>query len=195
MSQSELDILREKNNASQLALEEARARIVTIEESRAVKEQELKDSRKEVVTLNKQGRKVQAELDKLSRRESQLRISVSGARQKADEAKASLAATQTQGNVLTGLMRLKESGRIEGFHVGHTPEFLCFGPKYLARAVWGILGPSMRGTMLLSPQLALNSTTWLWIPLRQVNNVSITSARTTLGGLILSASTNLPLAA
>ena len=38
---SELDILHEKDNASKLALEESGARIVTIEESRAVKEQEL----------------------------------------------------------------------------------------------------------------------------------------------------------
>lgn len=40
-----------------------------------------------MVTLNKQERKVQAELDKLSQKKSQLRNNVFGARQKVDEAK------------------------------------------------------------------------------------------------------------
>jgi len=97
-------------------MEEAQSKIAVIDESRAVKEQELKDCQKEIAKLSKQGQKVQAELEKINQKEPQLRNNVSGARQKADEARASLAATQTQGNVLTGLMRLKESGRIEGFH-------------------------------------------------------------------------------
>ena len=88
-----------------------------------------------MVTLNKQERKVQAVLDKLSQKESQLRNNVFGARQKVDEAKTFLAATQTQGNILTGLMRLKESGRIEGFHGGFPSEFLCLDPGYVARTV------------------------------------------------------------
>jgi len=116
VAQSELDILYEKNNASQNAMEEAQSKIAVIDESRAVKEQELKDCQKEIAKLSKQGQKVQTELEKINQKEPQLRNNVSGARQKADEARASLAATQTQGNVLTGLMRLKESGRIEGFH-------------------------------------------------------------------------------
>jgi structural maintenance of chromosome 4 len=129
VAQSELDILHEKNNASQNALEEARARILAIQESRVVKEQELKDCGREMAKLSKQGQRVQSELDNMSQKESQFRSKVSGARQKADEAKASFAATQTQGNVLTGLMRLKESGRIEGFHVSHAPGMSCFGAK------------------------------------------------------------------
>lgn len=116
VAQSELDILHEKSNASKLALEDARAKIVTIQEARQTKEEELRDCRNEWAKLEKQAMRVQAELDKMMQKEPALRSNLSGARQKADEAKASLAATQTQGNVLTGLMRLKESGRIEGFH-------------------------------------------------------------------------------
>lgn len=116
VAQSELDILHEKSNASKLALEEARAKIATIQEARQTKEEELRECRKECVKLEKEAMKVQTELDKMAQKEPALRSNLSGARQKADEAKASLAATQTQGNVLTGLMRLKESGRIEGFH-------------------------------------------------------------------------------
>lgn len=116
VAQSELDILHEKSNASKLALEEARAKIATIQEARQTKEEELRECRKECAKLEKEAMKVQTELDKMAQKEPALRSNLSGARQKADEAKASLAATQTQGNVLTGLMRLKESGRIEGFH-------------------------------------------------------------------------------
>lgn len=116
VAQSELDILHEKSNASKFALEEVRAKIATIQEARVTKEEELRDCRKEYAKLEKEAMKVQAELDKMATKEPALRSNLSGARQKADEAKASLAATQTQGNVLTGLMRLKESGRIEGFH-------------------------------------------------------------------------------
>ncbi len=53
---------------------------------------------------------------KYARREPEVRAHVSSARQKAEEARASLASTQNRGSVLTGLMRLKESGRIDGFH-------------------------------------------------------------------------------
>ncbi|KAI5842556.1 RecF/RecN/SMC [Morchella snyderi] len=116
VAQSELDILHEKANASNNALEEARAKITAIQTARATKEQELKECRKELGRLEKEAAKVEASLEAMAAQEAPLRTNLSGARQKADEAKASLAATQTQGNVLTALMRLKESGRIEGFH-------------------------------------------------------------------------------
>ncbi|KAL7276282.1 Structural maintenance of chromosomes protein 4 [Rhizina undulata] len=116
IAQSELDILHEKNNASKLALEETQAKIATIHEARKTKEAELQECHGEKVKLEKDAAKIQAELDKMGQKEPNLRTTLSGARQKVDEAKASLAATQAQGNVLTGLMRLKESGRIEGFH-------------------------------------------------------------------------------
>lgn len=116
VAQSELDILHEKSNASKLALEEVRAKIATVQEARQTKEEELRDCQEEHAKLERHVMKVQAELDKMAQKEPTLRSNLSGARQKADEAKASFASTQTQGNVLTGLMRLKESGRVEGFH-------------------------------------------------------------------------------
>ncbi|RPB15232.1 putative nuclear condensin complex subunit Smc4 [Morchella conica CCBAS932] len=116
VAQSELDILHEKANASNNALEEARAKITTIQHARATKEQELQQCRQELRRLEKEAAKVETSLEAMAAKEAPLRSNLSSARQKADEAKASLAATQTQGNVLTALMRLKESGRIEGFH-------------------------------------------------------------------------------
>ncbi|TVY75869.1 Structural maintenance of chromosomes protein [Lachnellula suecica] len=116
VAESELAILHEKANAGAVALEETEAKITSIEESREAKLAELEECKSERKMLEKEATKVQAELSQVSQKEPELRSKLSGARQKADEARASLSNTQTQGNVLTGLMRLKESGRIDGFH-------------------------------------------------------------------------------
>ena len=116
VAESELAILHEKANAGSVALEETEAKIASIEESREAKLAELEECKSERKKLEKEAIKVQTELTQVSQKEPEIRSRLSGARQKADEARASLSNTQTQGNVLTGLMRLKESGRIEGFH-------------------------------------------------------------------------------
>ncbi|TVY33147.1 Structural maintenance of chromosomes protein [Lachnellula subtilissima] len=116
VAESELAILHEKANAGAVALEETEAKIASIEESREAKLAELEECKSERKKLEKEAIKVQTELTQVSQKEPEIRSRLSGARQKADEARASLSNTQTQGNVLTGLMRLKESGRIEGFH-------------------------------------------------------------------------------
>ena len=116
VTQSELDILLERASAGIIALEETREKIKIMEESRQTKESEVKDMKVRKAHIEKEASKVQSELFKLAQKEPEMRLQLSGARQKADEARASLSSTQTQGNVLSGLMRLKESGRIEGFH-------------------------------------------------------------------------------
>jgi structural maintenance of chromosome 4 len=116
VADSELGILHEKANAGAVALEEMQAKLANIEESREGKLAELEQCKTERAKLEKDAARVESELQKLSQKEPELRSKLSGARQKADEARASLSNTQTQGNVLTGLMRLKESGRIDGFH-------------------------------------------------------------------------------
>ncbi|KAI9768778.1 MAG: hypothetical protein M1835_006809, partial [Candelina submexicana] len=116
VAQSELDILRERSNAGNVALEELQGKIKAIEEIRETKSAELEQCKLQKTKLEKDVGKGQAELDKLTQKEPAMRSQLSGARQKADEARASFSNTQTQGDVLKGLMRLKESGRIDGFH-------------------------------------------------------------------------------
>lgn len=116
VAKSELDILRDRGNAGANAVEEVESRIAAFSETREAKVEEYKECRRERKSVEKSMQEAQAEIDHLAAQEPTLRSNLSGARQKADEARASLAATQTQGNVLTGLMRLKESGRIDGFH-------------------------------------------------------------------------------
>jgi len=116
VAESETTILQEKANSGAVALEEMGARIASIEEGRTAKLDELKACQTEKAKLEKEADKVESELEALSEQEPGLRSQLSNARQKADEARSSLSQTQTQGNVLTALMRMKESGRIEGFH-------------------------------------------------------------------------------
>ncbi|EGZ69719.1 hypothetical protein NEUTE2DRAFT_95074, partial [Neurospora tetrasperma FGSC 2509] len=116
VAESELAILREKANAGTVALEEMEAKIVAIQERQAAKAEEMEQCKAERANLIKEGKKIEAELAKLAEEEPKYRQQLSNARQKADEARSSLSATQNRGNVLTALMRMKESGRIDGFH-------------------------------------------------------------------------------
>ncbi|PGH16589.1 hypothetical protein AJ79_01695 [Helicocarpus griseus UAMH5409] len=116
VAQSELDILCEKSNAGAVALKEAQAKIESIEETLSSKSTDLENCRAEKAELDNEANFLETELKKFSQKEPEIRSRISSARQKADEARASLSSTQNQGNVLAGLMRLKESGRIEGFH-------------------------------------------------------------------------------
>ena len=116
VAQSELDILREKSNAGAVALEEAHAKIASIRETGSAKTEELEQRRAEKVEVENEVAALTRELQKFTHKEPEYRQRLSTARQKADEARASLSTTQNRGNVLAGLMRLKESGRIEGFY-------------------------------------------------------------------------------
>ncbi|TLD16544.1 uncharacterized protein PgNI_00661 [Pyricularia grisea] len=116
VAESELTILKEKANSGAVALEELEAKIATIEGERVAKSKELKQCLAEKAGLEKEAQEIEEELKNLAGQEPKIRAKVSNARQKADEARSSLAQTQTQGNVLTALMRMKESGRIDGFH-------------------------------------------------------------------------------
>ncbi|EAS34494.3 nuclear condensin complex subunit Smc4 [Coccidioides immitis RS] len=116
VAQSELDILHEKSNAGAVALEEAQAKIASIQEGGAAKTHELEQRRLELTELENEVATLTAELQRFSDKEPEYRSRLSRARQNAEEARSSLTSTQNQGNVLAGLMRLKESGRIQGFH-------------------------------------------------------------------------------
>ncbi|OLN87747.1 Structural maintenance of chromosomes protein 4 [Colletotrichum chlorophyti] len=116
VAQSEMNILEEKANAGTVAISETEAKIAAIEDARAAKTEELKECQAEKARLEQEAKEVEHELARFNAHEPKIRGKVSNARQKADEARSSLSKTQTQGNVLTALMRMRESGRIDGFH-------------------------------------------------------------------------------
>ena len=116
VTQSKLDVLRERASAGAVAMEEIQGKMKSIQVSREAKENEIDSLKQQRSELDSNVGKISQELHKMAKKEPELRSQLSGARQKADEARASLSNTQAQGNVLSGLMRLKESGRITGFH-------------------------------------------------------------------------------
>jgi len=116
VAQSELDILRERASAGAVAMEEIQEKIVSIKKQREAKQAEVSDIKHQHSRVESEAQTIEKELARLSKKEPEMRSQLSGARQKADEASASLSSTQSQGNVLSGLTRLKDSGRIEGFH-------------------------------------------------------------------------------
>jgi structural maintenance of chromosome 4 len=116
VAQSELNILRERASAGAVAMEEIQEKIVSIKKQREAKQAEVSDIKHQHSRVESEAQTIEKELARLSKKEPEMRSQLSGARQKADEASASLSSTQSQGNVLSGLTRLKDSGRIEGFH-------------------------------------------------------------------------------
>ena len=115
VAQSELDILRERESAGATAVSEVEAKVAGFQEQREAKATELHECKNERKSAEKEIVGVQKEIESIAGKEPALKSKLSGARQKADEARASLSATQSQGAVLAGLTRLKESGRIDGF--------------------------------------------------------------------------------
>ncbi|KAK8148974.1 hypothetical protein G3M48_008562 [Beauveria asiatica] len=116
VAESELTILQDKANAGAVALEELETKIKTNEGTKDEKAKELKACEARMSKLAKEAEKMQSEINILTEQEPKMRAKISSTRQKADEARSSLAGTQTRGKVLAALMRMRESGRIEGFH-------------------------------------------------------------------------------
>jgi structural maintenance of chromosome 4 len=119
LTQSELDLIREKESQAVKSIEEVTQKLTSIANDTKAKRAELSQLQHESGTLEKQVREANAELSAQQTKASKLYEQLSQARSKAEEAKASLAASQTQSQVLTSLTRLRDSGRIQGFHVPH----------------------------------------------------------------------------
>ena len=116
IAQSELSILQERASSGAVALEEAKTKLSSVEEGLQNKNQEFKELEGTKLQLEKDMKGVQVELSKIKSKDPEFKSKLSGARQRADEARSSLSSSQSQGNVLDGLNRLKSSGRIDGFH-------------------------------------------------------------------------------
>ena len=128
LTQSELDLIREKESQSLNAVEEVQAKIKTLASDKTAKMAELKRSQKEIGAIEKQSQDAAAQLKECQQKGAKLYEALSQSRGKAEEAKASLSASQTQGQVLTSLTRLRDSGRIQGFHVTPLLTPLTIGP-------------------------------------------------------------------
>jgi structural maintenance of chromosome 4 len=116
VAQSELDILLESENAGAKAVAEMEAKMSSLSDQRAAKQAELKSCEQQHSAAERELESAKKQLEKVSVKEPVVKSKLSAARQKAEEARASLSTTQSQGRVLADLTRLRDSGRVEGFH-------------------------------------------------------------------------------
>ncbi|WWC93076.1 uncharacterized protein L201_008041 [Kwoniella dendrophila CBS 6074] len=113
---SERELLAEKATSMQASLDEAKASLQDLKEGDEEKHEEYNSLRQEQGKVKKQLIEAEAKLEDMNARSDQLRSKVSSSRSKADEARASLAADKSENAVLSSLKKLRDQGRIKGFH-------------------------------------------------------------------------------
>lgn len=116
VAESEVAMIQEQDAATLQALIDAKEKITSLRERKTQCKEELASLEKDKVSMATKVQELENEARQLQKIEPETRTKLSTARQKADEARASLSHSQTQGNVLSSLMRLVESGRLDGFH-------------------------------------------------------------------------------
>ncbi|KAI8147562.1 hypothetical protein BJV82DRAFT_351738 [Fennellomyces sp. T-0311] len=113
---AEKEILEEKLSSGAKAVQEAEKQLKKMEQTRASKHKESKSLPKQIKELEKEISELEKNINNIEEKERSQRQQLSLARQKADEAKASMQQSQSRGKVLDSLLRMRDSGRIKGIH-------------------------------------------------------------------------------
>ncbi|ORX37975.1 RecF/RecN/SMC N terminal domain-domain-containing protein [Kockovaella imperatae] len=116
VAQSERDMLVEKASSAAAALDEARRNLESLRKGDGSKHEEYEELKKEAVKVKKALAGGEQGIESMTAQGEQLRAKLSSARQKMDDARASLAEDKSENAVLSGLNKLKDQGRIKGFH-------------------------------------------------------------------------------
>ncbi|KAK9239271.1 RecF/RecN/SMC [Lipomyces kononenkoae] len=116
VTKSELGILSDKRAADEQAIIEQEEKIKAVMSNGRTKEKELKDLKAELEYVDDQIRLGEVECAEASSQLEGVREHVSVVRQQAEDARQKFAESQSQGNVLSSLTRLNDSGRITGFY-------------------------------------------------------------------------------
>ncbi|KAL9550547.1 hypothetical protein MBANPS3_004670 [Mucor bainieri] len=114
VKRSESEILAEKIASGEKAVQSAQLQVAKLKESIRAKQKEagnLPDAIKEAKT---ELRELELYLKDLNKKEAEKRVEMHSARQKADEARASMQQSQSRGKVLDSILRLRDTGRVEG---------------------------------------------------------------------------------
>ncbi|CAG8551171.1 4572_t:CDS:10, partial [Dentiscutata erythropus] len=111
VARSEHNILKEKMDSTKLALNQAEEDVVSLEETRRSKEQEIIATKNKINLIKKEINQLELSSKDNNKIQDKLRSSLADARQKEEEARALLQSTQSRGQVLTSLLKLKDSGR------------------------------------------------------------------------------------
>ncbi|WWC73446.1 uncharacterized protein I206_107416 [Kwoniella pini CBS 10737] len=113
---SERDLLAEKATSMQSSLDEAKTNLQSLKDGDEGKHEEYNALKKEHIKAKKQLAEAETRLEDMNAQSEQLRSKVSSSRSKADDARASLAADRSENAVLSSLNKLRDQGRIKGFH-------------------------------------------------------------------------------
>ncbi|KAA1467870.1 hypothetical protein DENSPDRAFT_926927 [Dentipellis sp. KUC8613] len=113
---NERDMLMKKAESVKQAMAEANEALQKLQADQEAKTSELDDLRERKAGLQSQIKAGQKHLADTQARVQDLRTQASSSRQRVDEARASQASNTSQNRVLDGLTRLKNAGRITGFH-------------------------------------------------------------------------------
>ncbi|KAF8274355.1 RecF/RecN/SMC [Lactarius quietus] len=113
---SERDMLVKKAEAVKQASAEAQEALETVKSDQKAKTGELGNLKDRRQSLQQETKAAKQRVQDLNTRVNQLRAQASSTRQRIEEAKASQAANTSQNKVLDSLTRLRNSGRVSGFH-------------------------------------------------------------------------------
>ncbi|KAJ1908017.1 Structural maintenance of chromosomes protein 4, partial [Tieghemiomyces parasiticus] len=116
IAESEFKLLEDKCQASEKQIILAQTGIEETEQQQVQKAAEIQANQKKLKELRRKHQELLQTVKDTETQETDFRSDVTKARQKLDEARTSLEKFQTRGKVLQGLLRMKETGRIEGIH-------------------------------------------------------------------------------
>ena len=116
LAKNQRNLLKEKAESAQKAITEAEETMQKVQADNEEKEASMKELRAEKAEISQAAEGLKKELQQLQAQDTKLRATASSARQKVEEAKANQAASRSKGDVLTSLTKLKEQGRLAGFH-------------------------------------------------------------------------------
>lgn len=116
VKRSEKEILAERIVSGERAVEEAEAQVERLKQLVTEKKKDSKDLPKKIKEATMEIKEMESFLASILNKEIEKRSAMSNARQKADEARASMQQSQSRGKILDNILRMRDSGRIEGIY-------------------------------------------------------------------------------
>ncbi|NXX51325.1 SMC4 protein, partial [Tricholaema leucomelas] len=129
VAQSELDIYLSHYNSAVSNFNEAKEALATTSETLKERKAAIKDLNTKLPQAEQELKEKKKELEKLSKEESDARSLVRELRQKAEEARSSLAQSRNRGKVLEALLQQKRAGKLPGIY-GRLGDLGAIAEKY-----------------------------------------------------------------
>lgn len=129
IAQSEIDIITEKQTSAKETIKNAKKSIEEVMNNGRGKEEEVLQIRKELSHVSDQINLGAVECEHASNALAKMKEQLVGIRQKVLTAKDTVNSAKSQGAVLTSLMKLSNSGRVDNFH-GRLGALGTIDPKY-----------------------------------------------------------------